>query len=92
MLVPFPERVPGKQGEIPRPLGPKRRQRLRFPGLALGVLIPFIKPMQDQYHRTIQTHAAGPQAQGKVFLLGNPIINRLHLRSSWPVPTTSAGP
>ncbi len=42
MLVPFPERVPGKQGEIPRPLGPKRRRSLRLGGLALGVLIPFI--------------------------------------------------
>jgi len=31
-----PERVPGKQGEIPRPFGLKRRQSLRFPGLALG--------------------------------------------------------
>ncbi|MBI9096031.1 MAG: YibE/F family protein [Sphaerochaeta sp.] len=30
------ERVPGKQGEIPRPLGRKRRQRLLGPGLALG--------------------------------------------------------
>jgi hypothetical protein len=29
------ERVPGKQGEIPRPLGRKRRQRLLSPGLAL---------------------------------------------------------
>jgi hypothetical protein len=26
------ERVPGKQGEIPRPLGRKRRQRLLSPG------------------------------------------------------------
>ena len=43
MLVPFPERVPGKQGEIPRPLGRKRRQRLLGPGFALGVLIPFIR-------------------------------------------------
>ena len=32
----IPERVPGKQGEIPRPFGRKRRQSLRFPGLALG--------------------------------------------------------
>jgi hypothetical protein len=31
-----PERVQGKQGEIPRPLGRKRRQRLLSPGLALG--------------------------------------------------------
>jgi hypothetical protein len=31
-----PERVLGKQGEIPRPLGRKRRQRLLSPGLALG--------------------------------------------------------
>jgi hypothetical protein len=30
------ERVPGKQGEIPRPLGRKRRQRLLSPWLALG--------------------------------------------------------
>jgi hypothetical protein len=30
------ERVPGKQGEIPRPLGRKRRQFLLSPGLALG--------------------------------------------------------
>ena len=32
----IPERVPGKQGEIPRPLGPKRRRSLLGPGLALG--------------------------------------------------------
>jgi hypothetical protein len=31
-----PERVPGKQGEIPRPLRRKMRQRLLSPGLALG--------------------------------------------------------
>jgi len=31
-----PERVPGKQGEIPRPLGLKRRQSLRLGGRALG--------------------------------------------------------
>ncbi|MBG0767264.1 MAG: threonine dehydratase [Sphaerochaeta sp.] len=31
-----PERVQGKQGKIPRPLGRKRRQRLLSPWLALG--------------------------------------------------------
>jgi predicted nucleic acid-binding protein len=31
-----PERVPGKQGEIPRTLVRKRRRSLRFSGLALG--------------------------------------------------------
>jgi hypothetical protein len=35
-----PERVPGKQGELPRPLRRKRRQRLRFPSLPW--VIPFI--------------------------------------------------
>jgi hypothetical protein len=33
-----PKRVPGKQGEIPLPLGRKRRQRLLGSGLALGYL------------------------------------------------------
>lgn len=31
-----PERVPGKQGEIPRPLGRRRRLSILGPGLALG--------------------------------------------------------
>jgi hypothetical protein len=31
----IPDRAEGKQGEIPHPLGRKRRQRLLNPGLAL---------------------------------------------------------